>query len=401
MLTKDLFACASHIAGNVRAESGVADATLPFGGMNIILFGDFHQFPPVSNPSAALYCQKVGTARAELGRAIYMQFETVVTLRDQMRIQDAEWGRILGRSRLGECTKEDLVEIRKLLVTSPDCDLPDFVNTAWKDAILVTPRHGVRERWNHAKLIQHCERTGNAMFAWAAEDTVSSTGVLLTRTERVIVAGMKETNTANLPELLKVAVGMKAMVTLNIAAESNLANGTRGEVVEIILDPREGVPQVDEETGLTNIRYPPAMILFRPLNGTKRQYENLENGCIPIFPSEGKFPLKHFDGSTATVKRLQYALTGGYAFTDYKSQGQTIEYVIVDLGRPPQGTLTPFSAYVALSRSRGRGTIRLLRDFENELFTRHPSEDLRQEDVRLLRLSTETEDDYNLGKYTY
>ncbi|KAJ7708878.1 hypothetical protein B0H17DRAFT_1031152 [Mycena rosella] len=56
------------------------------------------------------------------------------------------------------------------------------------------------------------------------------------------------------------------------------------------------------------------------------------------------------------------AMTPGYAFTDYKSQGQTIEYVLVDLEPLLMSALTPFNACVALSHSRGRGTIRLLRD---------------------------------------
>ena len=73
-------------------------------------------------------------------------------------------------------------------------------------------------------------------------------------------------------------------------------------------------------------------------------------------------------------------ITAGYAFTDYKSQGQTIECVIVDLGKSPWGALTAFNAYVALSRSCGHSTIRLLWDFKDKLFTMHPFEELRDED---------------------
>ncbi|KAH9943738.1 hypothetical protein B0H21DRAFT_695357, partial [Amylocystis lapponica] len=52
-----------------------------------------------------------------------------------------------------------------------------------------------------------------------------------------------------------------------------------------------------------------------------------------------------------------------YAFTDYRSQGQTISFVIVDIASPPSGSdLTLFNVYVALSRSSGRHSIRLLRD---------------------------------------
>jgi ATP-dependent exoDNAse (exonuclease V) alpha subunit len=87
-------------------------------------------------------------------------------------------------------------------------------------------------------------------------------------------------------------------------------------------------------------------------------------------------------------------MTAGYAFTDYKSQGQTIEYVVIDLARPPTGSLSPFSAYVALSRSRGRDTIRLLRDLDANLFQNHPSEALRWDMRRLETLNEATKTEW-------
>ena len=73
-----------------------------------------------------------------------------------------------------------------------------------------------------------------------------------------------------------------------------------------------------------------------------------------------------------TVQRKQLPLTAAYTFTDYCLQGQTILYVIVDIASPPRpsGGLSLFNLYVALSRSSGRETIRLLRDFDDELFTK-------------------------------
>jgi len=68
--------------------------------------------------------------------------------------------------------------------------------------------------------------------------------------------------------------------------------------------------------------------------------------------------------------------------------------VIVDLGKPPWGALTAFNAYVALSQSHSHGrvqiTIRLLWDFEDKLFTTHPSEELRDKDDRLEELTEVT-----------
>ena len=88
--------------------------------------------------------------------------------------------------------------------------------------------------------------------------------------------------------------------------------------------------------------------------------------------------------------RSQLPLTLAYAFTDYRAQGQTLEPVIVDIGPPPHGSLTPFNIYVALSRGTGAKNIQLLRDFDENLLQQHPSEYLRLEDERLEKLDEKT-----------
>lgn len=54
-------------------------------------------------------------------------------------------------------------------------------------------------------------------------------------------------------------------------------------------------------------------------------------------------------GTSMMVSRTQLPITAAYAFTDYRAQGQTIAPVIVDIGCPPTGGITPFNMYVALS----------------------------------------------------
>ncbi|KAI6094178.1 hypothetical protein EDD16DRAFT_1503563 [Pisolithus croceorrhizus] len=87
---------------------------------------------------------------------------------------------------------------------------------------------------------------------------------------------------------------------------------------------------------------------------------------------------------------MQYTVTSAYAFTDYRSQGQTISHVIVDIARPPTGGLTLFNLCVALSRSSGRASIRLLRDFDEKMFLCAHSADLLAEDDRLAVLDRQT-----------
>ncbi|KIK76159.1 hypothetical protein PAXRUDRAFT_835436 [Paxillus rubicundulus Ve08.2h10] len=69
-----------------------------------------------------------------------------------------------------------------------------------------------------------------------------------------------------------------------------------------------------------------------------------------------------------SVIRRQLPITAAYACTDYRAQGQTILAVVVDIGSPPTRGLSLFNLYVALSRSQGRETISLLREFNEKYF---------------------------------
>ena len=83
-----------------------------------------------------------------------------------------------------------------------------------------------------------------------------------------------------------------------------------------------------------------------------------------------------------------------YAFTDYRSQGQTIPYVVVDIATPPTGGLSLFNLYVVLLRSSGKETIQLLRDFNAKVFQASHSVQLLAEDDRLRELDTEMKEQW-------
>jgi ATP-dependent exoDNAse (exonuclease V) alpha subunit len=192
---------------------------------------------------------------------------------------------------------------------------------------------------------------------------------------------------------------MEAMVTQNIATDASLANGSRGIVKDVVLDPREEWQEAEE--GVVWLKYPPAMILFEPYRKPIIDLlPGLPPGQVPLFPFEDSF---NVGGRKKGIKvtRRQIPLTPGYAFTDHKSQGQTLDNVLVDIGKLSRFPVNAFAAYVALSRSRGRHMIRLLRGFDGRLFTTHPSRDLLEEDKRLHTAAEVTKNKWEAGLYNY
>jgi hypothetical protein len=374
----------------------VAVVTLPFGGLSVLIAGDFHQFPPVGNINRALYSQFPNTSCSQLGKNIYEQFITVVTLHQQMRIVDPVWDQLLQRARVGECTSIDLDEIRHLLLSNDKYNRPDFSTPPWDDVILITPRNSVQSRWNIRAVIKHSISSSSMLYLCPAED--SAHGSLLSLSQRFSVARLTLKETEHLPTVLRLVQGMRVMVTRNLAVHVKLSNGSRGRISDIFLDPRE--PSITSNavaTGSTRLYYPPAMVIIQLDFCDMPTLPGLGPGQVPLVPVEYKFNIGA--NPSTRITRRQFPLAPAYAFTDFKSQGQTIDHVLVDIGKTSSFSLSPFNAYVALSRGRGRQTIRLLRDFDDLLFTRHPSESLRVEDERIVDLTRKTKDDYLKGVY--
>jgi ATP-dependent exoDNAse (exonuclease V) alpha subunit len=183
-------------------------------------------------------------------------------------------------------------------------------------------------------------------------------------------------------------VGVKVMVTNNIETDLDITNGACGEIVNIILDPNE--PLIGNGP-VVELKYLPRYILVKLDRTRASPLEGLEQSVIPVKPRmvTAQIKLTEQNGKTVTrtVKRRQYPMTAAYAFTDYRSQGQTIPLVLVDIASPPSRTLSLFNLYIALSRSSGRSMIRLLHDFDDKVFQQSHETVLTEEDNRLEALN--------------
>ncbi len=96
MVSCTLLAWMSTILGLIWQHNNPTDTSSPpWGGMNIIISGDFHQFKPVvQKKSAPLYWPVNAMQDNEeeaMGSELYGWFKTVVCLTHQMHVQDEEW----------------------------------------------------------------------------------------------------------------------------------------------------------------------------------------------------------------------------------------------------------------------------------------------------------------------
>ena len=182
------------------------------------------------------------------------------------------------------------------------------------------------------------------------------------------------------------------MVTQNVKTDLDITNGARGTIVGVILHPDE-LTFTKGTSQYTELQRLPLYILVELQRTRVTQLTGLEECIIPVEPRTQTFRVKCEQSNgqqvTKTVKRRQFPMTAAYAFTDYRSQGQTIPYVLVDIATPPTRGLKLFNLYVALSRSSGRSTIRLLRDFDEKSFQMSHRSELIAEDDRLEELDAE------------
>ncbi|KAI0037271.1 hypothetical protein FA95DRAFT_1463808, partial [Auriscalpium vulgare] len=107
--------------------------------------------------------------------------------------------------------------------------------------------------------------------------------------------------------------GMRVMITENLSMGHGVVNGSEGTVVKISY--REGE---DGERSAT--------CAYVHIPDCGMNMVGLPQDVVPIFPVKTIF---EFEGHR--IRRQQLPVLPAYAYTDYKSQGRSLDKVIVDL----------------------------------------------------------------------
>lgn len=285
-----------------------------FGGLNILLCGDFFQLPPVTG--CPLYTSRPTGPVALKGQGLYRAFDRTIRLIQVMRQQGEDETAIRFRTALSELRESKLSESSwELLCTRVQNQLlPDEVDSFQSALRLYYTNEEVRER-NYSQLA-------------AANQPVQK--ILSKHTGRNASKASDE-EADNLPTELLVCVGAQVMLTTNLWTENGLVNGSIGTIQDILwdtgLDPSVSMPS------LLLIYFPEYSGPDFPIYGSK---------IIPIFPV-----IRQFDFKGVACTRMQFPLRLAYAITVHKSQGLTLSRAVLNIDQKEHCLGL---SYVAVSR---------------------------------------------------
>ena len=288
MISANLFEMVDTVMKKIRRRLDE-----PFGGCQVIIFGDFYQLKPV-NPNTEkgkIYC-------FESNVWVHTVSEVVI-LEDGYRQRDKDFYELLNRIRIGEMGKPDEEILRK--------------------------RIGVNIEADGIKPTKLCPHKVSVSDINTKELDALPLPEKIYRSKLSICTGRSKKSEQQIEDLvyksctaekeLRLRIGAQVMLIFNVSVEKDLVNGSRGIV-----------------TGFSQIGYP----IVKFASGTTRVIEELDWN----FGSQ-------FEGWSATLTAIPLILA--WSVTIHKSQGSTLDKMVI---QEMDKVFGEGMLYVALSRAR-------------------------------------------------
>ncbi|CAF4602628.1 unnamed protein product [Rotaria sp. Silwood2] len=389
------------------------DPQIPFGGVSVIFFGDYLQYRPIydaplhtdfSLPSK----QKSGKLLNEkeiqqrVARSLILQINCVVKLTQQMRTEDLQYLELLERLRHGQCNHDNYELLLTRVVGQPSvgslCDSP------WNKAPILVFRNEVRTQLNNKAAIHKAAEMEQALIVCIAQDSCKDKPIEDRRLVKTLLE-LCDSKTEHLPGLLPLVPGMPVILTQNIAIELGLIDGMSGIFRQLVYEEDSVSTGVISETFSSNTRYirkPLYAIIEIVRSKVECNFEQLGSNLVPIPLVEQTFRINIADilpkdkkpksnqKTILSIKRRALPLVPAYSITTHKSQGQTLNNVVIDL-KLPNRTDDIAAIYVPLSRVKRLNDLIILRHFDYKTLLMKPSKSQLVEIERLDKLYIETQ----------
>lgn len=325
-----------------EVAKGVLNNKQPFGGLQLVLVGDFYQLPPVHREEV----EKTFIFESPLWPILKLEHHALTTI---VRQRDPVFQAILTEARHGRLTAQSLaiLESRMGLDTSKEEIKPTQLYTRRAEVEAINQRY-LKQLQGEARSF-----TAETLFL-----PIAQTVGLTKESPQIQRAVAKLDTDAPYAAELTLKIGAQVMLLINnppiteldesqpidesgkakkkVVVREDLKNGSRGVVVGF--------------TGPANDPMAVPIVKFR------------SGAPIPVF--HWTWELEDLEG----VKRRQIPLRLAYALTIHKAQGATIDCAIIDVGKK---TFEYGQAYVALSRLRSLDSL-YIHDLDITAFRAHP-----------------------------
>ena len=285
----------------------------PFGGIQVILIGDFYQLPPVGkmdDPESRLFCFESPTWETTFARENHIQ------LRTPYRQKDPEYIQVLEEVRAGKLSEKTInILADRLGATVPDSVIkPTKLFPRNADADMVN--QNMYAQIKEPEILYESTKIENMQFfsdtAIPIPQDVQNRCTMLTREDIDQQMAMYMENN-HLAKIVKLKKGAVVMCLANLDTDAGICNGSQGVVVDFVTSGAKQYPVVRFLNGIT----------------------------MKIAPKV----YQHDDYPKYGVEQLPLRLA--WAFTIHKSQGVTLEIAEMDIG---SRVFECGQTYVALSR---------------------------------------------------
>ncbi len=283
----------------------------PFGGVQLVVFGDLFQLPPVIASDVERLIFQGDDAQYNspyfFDSSVWKEAELeMIELNQVFRQKARQFVRLLDAVREGHFDEDDLLDLNLRCVSEEEYGSAP--------AITLTSTNKLADAINYRELTR---LTGNAQrYVGTLEGSFDS---------------------RNLPTDLALALkpGAQVMFVRN-DAEKRFVNGSIGRVISA--ETERLIVHIEEDSKRVDVQVSP---------------ETWENIRYTLDPAQ---PGKIVEEVTGTFKQMPIKLA--WAITIHKSQGKTFDRMQLDLGH---GAFESGQTYVALSRCRTLDGIRLAR----------------------------------------
>ena len=369
---------------------------VPFGGLNMIFAGDFAQLKPVFG--SPLYSQSVGTSidaamsvrsqQSAIGKALWHQVTTVVSLRQNMRqhvqsANDAKFRTALENMRYAQCTEEDIAFL-KTRIAGKNANQPYIAQKQFRNVSIITELNSQKDQLNKLGSLHFAKDTKQKLTDFYADDelgedidpstltsvrkkvkeSISSTKKQLSPDMQDALWNLRYSASEHIPGKLSLCIGLPVMIRNNDATELCITKGQGGHIVGW----KSGIGsrgQVVLDTLFVKLDHP----------ARKINVEGLPENVVPLMKIKKSVKCTFQNGVSIPICRSQVHVLPNFAMTVYSSQGKTRPKNVVILN----SCRDHLSYYTALSRSStAEGTI-IIQGFNANKITCGASGYLRQE----------------------